>query len=193
MNLLRVNRNSGWKLFTTAQWGDFTRQNTRNSLRLFVLKSLESNSPFDDEGGFFAAKRIDKEHDERLVPGARVWHLRRRRYRRFRVLTAVLVRCAQGMSVISGEVIGFVGSTGNADVRRRHLQFAILELRAGKAVVEGGSRCPRNRNGLFPKTHFPFSLLTLIYRAIFKLQIERPPGSELSSPQVSFSVWRNPA
>ena len=46
----------------------------------------------------------------------------------------------EGMRVERGDVIGFVGSTGNADTRVPHLHFAIFELGAGKAVVEGESR-----------------------------------------------------
>ena len=46
----------------------------------------------------------------------------------------------EGMRVERGDVIGFVGSTGNADARTPHLHFAIFELGSerlwwkGKAV-----------------------------------------------------------
>ncbi len=43
----------------------------------------------------------------------------------------------EGMRVERGDLIGFVGSTGNADSRTPHLHFAILEFGAGKVVVEG--------------------------------------------------------
>ncbi len=46
----------------------------------------------------------------------------------------------EGMRVERGDIIGFVGSTGNADPRSPHLHFAISRIGAGKAVVEGQCR-----------------------------------------------------
>lgn len=43
----------------------------------------------------------------------------------------------EGMQVKSGEVIGFVGSTGNADSRTPHLHFAIFELGPGRLWWQG--------------------------------------------------------
>jgi murein DD-endopeptidase MepM/ murein hydrolase activator NlpD len=43
----------------------------------------------------------------------------------------------EGMPVKSGDVIGFVGSTGNADLRTPHLHFAIFELGPEKQWWKG--------------------------------------------------------
>jgi murein DD-endopeptidase MepM/ murein hydrolase activator NlpD len=43
----------------------------------------------------------------------------------------------EGMRVVSGDVIGFVGSTGNADPRTPHLHFAIFELGPEKQWWKG--------------------------------------------------------
>ncbi len=43
----------------------------------------------------------------------------------------------EGMNVKSGDIIGFVGSTGNADPRAPHLHFAIFELGPEKVWWKG--------------------------------------------------------
>jgi murein DD-endopeptidase MepM/ murein hydrolase activator NlpD len=43
----------------------------------------------------------------------------------------------EGTFVQRGDVIGFVGSTGNADVRTPHLHFAIFELGKEKLWWKG--------------------------------------------------------
>jgi murein DD-endopeptidase MepM/ murein hydrolase activator NlpD len=43
----------------------------------------------------------------------------------------------EGRPVRQGDVIGFVGSTGNADPRTPHLHFAIFELGAEKLWWKG--------------------------------------------------------
>ena len=48
----------------------------------------------------------------------------------------------EGMRVRRGDVIGFVGSTGNADPRSAALAFCDLRVGAGKALVEGEGREP---------------------------------------------------
>ena len=53
----------------------------------------------------------------------------------------------EGVRVERGDVIGFVGSTGNADARTPHLRFAIFELEPQKQwwKVEGEVREPISR------------------------------------------------
>jgi len=48
----------------------------------------------------------------------------------------------EGMSVKAGDVIGFVGSTGNADARTPHLHFAITELGPEKQWWKGNAIDP---------------------------------------------------
>ena len=53
----------------------------------------------------------------------------------------------EGMRVQRGEVIGFVGSTGNADPRNAALAFRNLRTGTGKGVVEGESHRSISRPG----------------------------------------------
>jgi peptidoglycan LD-endopeptidase LytH len=48
----------------------------------------------------------------------------------------------EGMRVDRGDVIGFVGSTGNADPGRPHLHFAIFELPPEKLWWKGNAVNP---------------------------------------------------
>jgi murein DD-endopeptidase MepM/ murein hydrolase activator NlpD len=48
----------------------------------------------------------------------------------------------EGMQVKGGQVIGFVGSTGNADARLPHLHFAITDLGPEKSWWKGKSVNP---------------------------------------------------
>ena len=48
----------------------------------------------------------------------------------------------EGMRVNRGDVIGFVGSTGNADARTPHLHFAIFELGPEKLWWKGNAVNP---------------------------------------------------
>ena len=48
----------------------------------------------------------------------------------------------EGMRVERGDVIGFVGSTGNADARTPHLHFAIFELGPEKQWWKGRALNP---------------------------------------------------
>ena len=48
----------------------------------------------------------------------------------------------EGMEIKRGDLIGFVGSTGNADVRSPHLHLAIFELGAEKKWWQGKALNP---------------------------------------------------
>jgi murein DD-endopeptidase MepM/ murein hydrolase activator NlpD len=41
----------------------------------------------------------------------------------------------EGMRVARGDILGFVGSTGNADSRTPHLHFAIFEFGGGRPLT----------------------------------------------------------
>jgi murein DD-endopeptidase MepM/ murein hydrolase activator NlpD len=52
-------------------------------------------------------------------------------------LDGYVERLREGMRVETGDIIGFVGSTGNADPRAPHLHFAIFELGPERQWWEG--------------------------------------------------------